>query len=69
MAASEGGGINIDPMHQFQISPFFGGELTALSFTNSSLWMVLVILAASAVFLIGSQGRALVPTRLQGMTR
>ncbi len=68
MAASEGGGINIDPMQQFQISPFFGGELTSLSFTNSSFWMVLVVLAASALFLLGSQGRALVPTRLQSVT-
>lgn len=61
------GGINIDPMHQFQISPFFGGELTAFSFTNSSLWMVLVVLVAAAIFLLGSQGRALVPTRLQSV--
>lgn len=62
------GGVYIDPMGQFNLVPFFGDEVGLLSFTNSTLWMVFVVAAASALFVFGSQGRALVPTRLQSVT-
>lgn len=70
MAASEGAeaGLTIDPMHQFTISPLFGGgELQALSITNSTLWMALVLAVASGLFILGMRGRALVPTRTQSV--
>ncbi|MEM9725202.1 MAG: F0F1 ATP synthase subunit A [Pseudomonadota bacterium] len=66
--ADGGSGIKIDPMEQFEIVPFFGSELTALSFTNSSLWMLLVVITASLVLVLGASGRALVPSRLQSVT-
>jgi len=68
MAASEGaeGGLSIHPMEQFTISPLFGdNELGLLTITNSTLWMALVLAAASALFIFGMRGRALVPTRTQ----
>ncbi|MFM2099423.1 MAG: synthase subunit a [Pseudomonadota bacterium] len=56
----------IDPMHQFAIHPLGGGELTGspLQFTNSALWM-LIVLAAIYVFMMGGMKRSLVPGRWQ----
>ncbi len=56
----------IDPMHQFMIRPIGGGELSGsmFQFTNSALWMVLV-LAAIYLFMMGGMKRSLVPGRWQ----
>ena len=56
----------IDPMHQFQIAPAFGGELeaTPFLFTNSALWM-LIVLFAIVLFMWGGLKRQLVPGRWQ----
>ena len=56
----------IDPMHQFQIAPVFGGDLeaTPFLFTNSALWMLLVF-AAIVRFMWGGLKRELVPGRWQ----
>lgn len=56
----------IDPMHQFQIAPVGSGELVAspFLFTNSSLWM-LIVLGAIVVFMWGGMKRQLVPGRWQ----
>lgn len=72
MAKDEGGGgIAIDPMGQFEIHAFFaelGDKIGPFSFTNSSLWMVIILIAASLLFVVGASGRAIVPTRLQSIT-
>ncbi len=62
--ASESG--KIDPMHQFQIEPIFDLKLGGfdISFTNSSLFMMLV-LGAIWVFMWGGMKRELVPGRWQ----
>jgi F-type H+-transporting ATPase subunit a len=62
-----GGGI--DPIHQFQIHPIvalkpFGLNL---SFTNTSLWMVIVLALVSAIMIYGSSQRSVVPGRLQSL--
>ena len=56
----------IDPMHQFQIAPVGGGELTGspFMFTNSALWMM-VVLGVVLVFMWGGMRRQLVPGRWQ----
>jgi F-type H+-transporting ATPase subunit a len=56
----------IDPMHQFQIEPFGGATLSGspFHFTNSSLWM-LIVLAAIWIFMSGGMKRDLVPGRWQ----
>lgn len=63
--AAEG---KIDPMHQFTVEPLFGHRWVLggydLSFTNSSLWMVLTLLALW-VFMLGGLKRELVPGRWQ----
>ncbi len=65
---AEGGGLSIHPMDQFVISPLFGdGELGLFTITNSTLWMALVVAAVSAFLILGTRGRALVPSRIQSM--
>ena len=56
----------IDPMHQFQIDPIFGSlaDGSPFAFTNSALWM-LIVLAAIWAFMIGGLKRELVPGRWQ----
>jgi F-type H+-transporting ATPase subunit a len=61
--AAEG---KIDPMHQFGIEPLQPLQLGGfdLSFTNSALWM-LVVLGVIYVFMMGGMKGALVPGRWQ----
>ena len=56
----------IDPMHQFQIAPVGDGalEATPFLFTNSALWM-LIVLGAIVLFMWGGLKRQLVPGRWQ----
>ena len=56
----------IDPMHQFQIAPVGDGalEATPFLFTNSALWM-LIVLFAIVLFMWGGLKRQLVPGRWQ----
>ena len=64
MAAESQG---IDPIHQFNINRILDLRLGSLdaSFTNASLWMVIVSLAAVALMVLGTSGRHIVPTRVQ----
>ena len=56
----------IDPMHQFQIHSLLGGDVAGnpFVFTNSALWMM-IVLGAIYVFMIGGMRRQLVPGRWQ----
>ena len=58
--------VKIDPMHQFQIDALGGGVLdgSPFAFTNSALWM-LIVLGAIWLFMIGGMKRQLVPGRWQ----
>ncbi|MFD1333431.1 F0F1 ATP synthase subunit A [Methylopila musalis] len=51
----------IDPIHQFQITPVLGPV------TNSATFMILAVAGVSALLLLGSRERALVPGRLQSL--
>jgi F-type H+-transporting ATPase subunit a len=60
-------GTRIDPMHQFQINPLAGNlDGTPFVFTNSALWM-LIVLALIWLFMLGGMKRQLVPGRWQAM--
>ncbi len=63
MAAEES---TIDPMHQFQIDPIVGSLGSPFAFTNSALWMM-IVLGAILVFMLGGMKRELVPGRWQVM--
>jgi F-type H+-transporting ATPase subunit a len=56
----------IDPMHQFSINALGGGALdgTPFVFTNSALWM-LIVLGCIVAFMWGGMKRELVPGRWQ----
>jgi F-type H+-transporting ATPase subunit a len=55
------------PMEQFEIKRLFHLNLFGIdaSFTNSSTWMIIAVILATAVFVWGMRERALVPGRLQ----
>jgi F-type H+-transporting ATPase subunit a len=58
-----------DPIHQFEINRIipinvFGWDV---SFTNSSLFMMVVVLVVALFFTVALQTRSLVPNRLQSM--
>jgi len=57
----------IDPIHQFNIDRLFDLRLGSVdaSFTNSSLFMLIVFMAITALMVLATNGRHIVPTRLQ----
>lgn len=56
-----------DPIHQFQIQKLIPIEIGGVdfSFTNSALFMVVTVVAASAFLILSARGRGLVPGRWQ----
>lgn len=56
-----------DPIHQFQIQKIIPIEVGGvdLSFTNSSLFMVVTVLCTAVLLILATQARAVVPGRLQ----
>jgi len=61
-----------DPLHQFQITPVAGMEFSLMgydiSFTNSSLWMLIAVLSATLLMTVTVRRNRLVPTRMQNVT-
>jgi F-type H+-transporting ATPase subunit a len=55
----------MDPIHQFQIRNLIGDGQFA--FTNSSLFMVLTVVAIVGFLTLATQGRALIPGRWQSL--
>lgn len=55
----------IDPIHQFNIVPFFSDHVGTATFTNASLFMVIVVAAVSFLMIVGTSSQSLVPGRLQ----
>ncbi len=62
-------GGKVDPLHQFQIQelvPLHFGDLN-LSFTNSSLFMAVTVIATSLFLFMATSNRALIPGRMQSV--
>ncbi|MEQ8966491.1 MAG: F0F1 ATP synthase subunit A [Azospirillaceae bacterium] len=57
------------PLEQFEVKPIVPIQVGSLdlSFTNSSLWMIIAVVVITAFLTYATSGRALVPTRLQSM--
>ena len=58
------------PIEQFEINPIIPMTNVAgldLSFTNSSLWMVIATGLATSFLILSMRGRALVPSRMQSI--
>ncbi|KUM26550.1 ATP synthase F0F1 subunit A [Mesorhizobium loti] len=60
----------VDPIHQFQIHPLIPIHIGGydVSFTNSSLFMVVTIVVASAFLYMSTASRSLIPGRLQSIS-
>lgn len=59
----------MDPLHQFQIVPIVSIIVNGVdvSFSNSALFMALVVAVVYGLLVMGMKGRALVPGRLQSL--
>ncbi|MBM9594190.1 F0F1 ATP synthase subunit A [Roseitranquillus sediminis] len=67
-AEAAGPGSNIHPMDQFIVTPLFGeGEVAWYTLTNVTLWMAITVLCIFALLVLGTRGRAIVPTRTQSV--
>ncbi len=67
-AESAGNGFNIHPMDQFVVKPLFGhGDVGMFTITNVTLWMGITVLAIIALLVLGTRGRAVVPSRSQSI--
>ena len=67
-ASSDGGGLSFHPLDQFIVKPLFGdGAIHWYTVTNSTLWMALAVLSVVGLLVLGTRGRAIVPSRLQSI--
>jgi F-type H+-transporting ATPase subunit a len=67
-AHEESTGLVFHPLDQFIVKPLFGdGPIHWYTITNVTLWMALTVVAIVALFVLGSRGRAIVPTRTQSI--
>ncbi|MEI6985676.1 MAG: F0F1 ATP synthase subunit A [Rhodospirillaceae bacterium] len=59
----------MDPLHQFQIKSIFNFSIghTDVSFSNSSLSMVAVVVIVYTLMMLGMRSRSVVPGRLQSL--
>lgn len=67
---AKGGGLEFHPMDQFIIKPMFGdiGDPVAwYTVTNATFWMAAAVLAIAALMILGTRGRAVVPSRVQSL--
>lgn len=64
----ETGGLVFHPLDQFIVKPLFGeGPIHWYTITNVTLWMAIAVVAIILLFVLGSRGRAIVPTRTQSI--
>lgn len=67
-AEQQGSELAIHPMHQFLIKPLFGGDIVHwYTPTNQTLWMGIAILCVFLLLVVGSKGRAIIPSRAQSV--
>jgi len=69
VASEEAGtGLVFEPMHQFIVKPLFGGDVVHwYTPTNVTLWMGLAVLCVYLLLVVGTRGRAIVPSRIQSV--
>ena len=59
-------GLQIHPMEQFEPARLFGeGEIFWYTPTNVTLWMLLAVLSVALLMVMGTSGRAIIPSRAQ----
>ncbi|MDX5383233.1 MAG: F0F1 ATP synthase subunit A [Rhodobacterales bacterium] len=66
--ANAEGGLVFHPMDQFIVKPLFGGDAVHwYTPTNATLWMVLAIAGITAMLVLGTSRRAIIPSRSQSI--
>lgn len=61
-------GLQIHPMDQFIVKPLFGGDHIAwYTPTNVTLWMAIAVLLMTALLVLGTSRRAIIPSRSQSI--
>ena len=67
-AHGETTGLVFHPMDQFIVRPLFGdGPVHWYTPTNVTLWLMLAVLVVWLLFVAGTSGRSLIPSRVQSM--
>ena len=65
----EKSGLVFHPMNQFIVEPLFGGDAVHwYTPTNVTLWMAVTILGVVLLLVLGTRGRAMIPTRVQSIS-
>ncbi len=65
---SEGAGLAFHPMDQFIVKPLFGGDTVHwYTPTNVTLWMAITVLVIFLLLVVGTRGRATIPSRVQSI--
>ncbi|RVV97149.1 F0F1 ATP synthase subunit A [Mesobaculum littorinae] len=60
--------LSIHPMDQFAVTPLFGdGDIAWYTPTNVTLWMLVAVVGVILLLVVGSRGRAVVPSRAQSV--
>ena len=68
MATENDGGLVFHPLDQFIVKPLFGdGPVHWYTVTNVTLWLAIALVAIVALFVFGTRGRAVVPSRTQSI--
>ena len=68
VATEESTGLVFHPMDQFIVRPLFGdGPIHWYTPTNVTLWLMLAVLVVWLLFVAGTSGRSLIPSRIQSM--
>lgn len=68
MAEEAGTGLMFHPMDQFKVQPLFGhGPIEWYTPTNVTLWMAISVIAITTLLVIGTRGRAVIPSRVQSV--
>ncbi|WP_298849513.1 F0F1 ATP synthase subunit A [uncultured Ruegeria sp.] len=66
--AAEGSSLVFHPMDQFIVKPLFGdGAVGMFTVTNVTLWLFFAVLAVTALLVLPTSKRAIVPTRMQSV--
>ncbi|MEP5760150.1 MAG: F0F1 ATP synthase subunit A [Litoreibacter sp.] len=67
-AHGEEGGLAFHPMDQFIVKPLIGdGPVGMFTVTNVTFWMALAVLCIVGLLVLGTRGRAIVPSRIQSI--
>nr|WP_234450817.1 F0F1 ATP synthase subunit A [Paracoccus sp. MC1862] len=68
MENEESTGLVFHPMDQFIVRPLFGdGPVHWYTPTNVTLWLMLAVLVVWLLFVAGTSGRSLIPSRVQSV--